>query len=183
MFQYSLLGCLAFSGKAAVPRITPDGYNANLNESKVELRCLLPSGTRIVLWFINTVSIFQTEDQNLRERGICINTGSRVAGYSTYVPIFIEPKAENDNITIQCEAITNTASLKKSPEVVFRVQGQWSGSVRFANHLFPIPGLLDPPTSPEISRHNATHQVLRWTPPFTLDLTVILSSFLPKRQN
>ena len=88
--------CFSFSGKAAFPRITPDGYNANLNESKVELRCLLPSGTRIVLWFINTVSIFQTEDQNLRERGICINTGSRVAGYSTYVPIFIEPKAEND---------------------------------------------------------------------------------------
>ena len=36
--------------------------------------------------------------------------------------------------------------------------------------VFP-PGLLDPPTGVEIDYHNITHQVLRWTPPFTLDLT------------
>ena len=34
-----------------------------------------------------------------------------------------------------------------------------------------LPGLLDPPTGVEIDYHNITHQVLRWTPPFTLDLT------------
>lgn len=32
-------------------------------------------------------------------------------------------------------------------------------------------GLLDPPTSLEIDYHNVTHQVLKWIPPFTLDLT------------
>ena len=88
----------------------------------VELKCLLPSGTRIVLWFINTVSVFETEEENLRERGISFNTARRVEENSTYVSIFIQPKAENDNTTIQCEAITNTGLLK-SPEVVFRVQG------------------------------------------------------------
>ena len=35
----------------------------------------------------------------------------------------------------------------------------------------PQPGLLDPPTGLEIVHHNSTHQVLRWTPPFSLDLT------------
>ena len=32
-------------------------------------------------------------------------------------------------------------------------------------------GLLEPPPNLEIGYHNATHQVLRWSPPFTLDLT------------
>ena len=82
---------------------------------------MLPSGTRTVLWFINTVSVFETEE-NLRERGISFITARRVEENSTYVSIFIQPKAENDNTTIQCEAITNTGLLK-SPEVVFRVQG------------------------------------------------------------
>ena len=34
-----------------------------------------------------------------------------------------------------------------------------------------LPGLLDPPSGLEIDYHNITHQVLSWTPPFTLDLT------------
>ena len=40
-----------------------------------------------------------------------------------------------------------------------------------ASSLVFLPGLLDPPSGLEIDYHNTTHQVLRWTPPFTLDLT------------
>ena len=34
-----------------------------------------------------------------------------------------------------------------------------------------LSGLLETPTSLEIAHDNATHQVLKWTPPFTLNLT------------
>jgi hypothetical protein len=117
--------CITFlsCGYADYPRITPDGYNANLNESKVELRCLLPSGTKTVLWFIDTISVFEIDGQYLREeRGISLSTGRGVDGNSTYVSLFIKPIAENDNTKIKCEAYTSNGSLE-SPEVVFRVQG------------------------------------------------------------
>ena len=113
------------AGDGELPHISPDGYNASLYGSEVELKCLLPSDTSIFLWLIDGNSSVEIGETALTERGIrYANTISRDEDQK-YTAIFIEPRAENNDTVVQCIAYLNSPPyVQESIEVIFRVQGE-----------------------------------------------------------
>ena len=158
----------------SLPYITPDGYNASLHQSEVELRCLLHQDVLTFLWLIDGVSSFDIRPENRTQQGLRFNHEILTDDDQKYAAIFIDPRSENNTTVFQCiTVITNPPQIHNSNEVVFRVQGELvsrSNSLQSAISLC-TPGLLDPPTDLRTEYFNSTHQVLRWTDPFTLDLT------------
>jgi hypothetical protein len=133
--------------------ITPPGYTASLNGNEVELRCLLHGDADVILWYINGTSFLSvTGEESLRERGIRSGNAHLVEEDRIYRALYIEPRAGNNNTVLQCRSYGGTTA--SSSEVVFRVQG-----------------LLGPPTGLETVYHSSTHEALRWTDPFSLNLT------------
>ena len=158
----------------SLPHITPDGYNASVYQSEVELRCLLPTNATTFLWSIDGVPAVDIGPENLGQQGLRYDNEILTDDDQRYTAIFINPRSENNNTVFQCIAFfTNPPYFQTSSEVVFRVQGELvsrSNSPQSAISLC-TPGLLDPPTDLRTEYFNSTHQVLRWTDPFTLDLT------------
>ncbi|CAI8007688.1 hypothetical protein GBAR_LOCUS5340 [Geodia barretti] len=136
------------------PYIIPDGYNSSLNGDPVEFMCEAPNDTYNFLWDINGKTIQEIGLELLAERGIVSDYMLVREDNRSFTVIGIDPRVENNNTRIFCVAQFSDTAPLTSAAVTFRIQG-----------------LLDPPTALEIVHHNATHQVLRWTPPFTLDLT------------
>ena len=108
-----------------LPHISPDGYNASLYGSEVELRCLLPSDTSIFLWLIDGNSSVEIGEAALSEQGIRYDSTLYTEGAGKYTVIFIEPRAENNDTVVQCIAYLNSPPyVQESNEILFRVQGE-----------------------------------------------------------
>jgi hypothetical protein len=120
----------------------------------VEFLCELPNEAYDFTWLINGKTAPEIGQEPLEERGITPHNTIVRENNRTFTAIGIDPRVENNITILLCLASFFDTAPLRSAEVTFRVQG-----------------LLDPPTGLEIVHHNATHQVLRWTPPFTLDLT------------
>ena len=158
----------------SLPHITPNGYNASVDQSEVELRCLLPTDISGYSLLINGVPSFDIGPENRTQQGFRYNNEILTADDLRYTAIFIDPRSENNNTVFQCSAYFNSPpQIHNSNEVVFRVQGELVSRSNSPQSAIPLctPGLLDPPTDLRTEYFNSTHQVLRWTDPFTLDLT------------
>ena len=159
-------------GDSVLPYIYPDGYNASLYGSEVELRCLLHNDTYNYFWLINGMNSLFIKPADLTERGIRYFHAISEVEDETYTTIFIEPKVVNNNTLLQCKAnINSDPGIQESNEIIFRVQGEKVLISYYYFFLVYSPGLLDPPTDLETKYYNHTHDILRWTNPFTLDLT------------
>ena len=113
------------AGDGELPHISPDGYNASLYGSEVELRCLLPNDTSIFLWVIDGNGSVDIGETNLTERGIRYDNIISRDGAQKYTAIFIEPRAENNDTVLQCIAYLNSPPyVQESNEILFRVQGE-----------------------------------------------------------
>ena len=112
-------------GEPALPHITPDGYNASVYQSEVELRCLLPTNATIFLWSIDGVPAVDIGPENLGQQGLRYDNEILTDDDQRYTAIFIDPRSENNNTVFQCIAFfTNPPQIHNSNEVVFRVQGE-----------------------------------------------------------
>ncbi|CAI8007690.1 hypothetical protein GBAR_LOCUS5340 [Geodia barretti] len=157
------------------PYIIPDGYNSSLNGDPVEFMCEAPNDTYNFLWDINGKTIQEIGLELLAERGIVSDYMLVREDNRSFTVIGIDPRVENNNTRIFCVAQFSDTAPLTSAAVTFRIQGRQQLAILVftvdCSTMCSQPGLLDPPTALEIVHHNATHQVLRWTPPFTLDLT------------
>jgi hypothetical protein len=115
----------------------------------VELRCLLPGDADHFLWYINGTSTFLFGEEALSKQGITYSNTLLVDDDRLYGALYIEPRIENNNTELYC-----TFSGGYSNAVIFRVQG-----------------LLGPPTGLETVFNSSIYQALRWTDPFSLNLT------------
>ena len=106
----------------ALPYIIPDGYNASLNGDAVEFTCILPDDTLSFIWTINGEYATDIGGMNLASRGITYSNTVIRETNRTYTVITIEPRVENNNITLGCTTVTQPSFLP-SDGVVFRVQG------------------------------------------------------------
>ena len=108
----------------SLPYIFPGGYNASLNGDPVKFTCILPDDTRTFIWTINGDDSTDIGEMNLASRGITYSNTVIRETNRTYTVITIEPRAENNNITLGCAAvIVREPYLLFSNGVVFRVQG------------------------------------------------------------
>ena len=150
------------------PYIIPDGYTSSLNGNPVEFLCELPSEAYDFAWLINGENALEIgQELGIIPDNILVRENNR-----SFTVIGIDPKVENNNTRLLCVANFWKSLPLRSDEVTFRIQGRQQLALTVdCSTLCSQPGLLDPPTGLEIVHHNATHQVLRWTPPFTLDLT------------
>ena len=108
-----------------LPRISPDGYYATVNEEdSVEFKCLVPDDAYDLTWFINGISSYEIGEQNLADRGIRFtNTFVRKNG-EKYAEIEIERNMENNSTKLQCYAHIIGKYVLESATVVFGVQGK-----------------------------------------------------------
>lgn len=67
-----VLHCLVLFLEESLPCISPDGYNASLNEGPVEFICIGFHGELSFTWIINGTSSGSHGDSALRDRGIKI---------------------------------------------------------------------------------------------------------------
>ena len=108
----------------SLPYVIPEGYNASLNGDPVKFTCILPDDSRTIIWTINGDDSTDIGEMNLVVRGITYSNTVIRETNRTYTVISIEPRAENNNITLGCTAIVMTQpSFLPSNGVVFRVQG------------------------------------------------------------
>ena len=153
----------------SLPYISPDGINAILSDT-VEFRCIVPSDTDQIGWFING-TLF-TEDV-LANRGITINKLSLIRKTNaSFALLSIQARAVNNNTTLQCRIVTSSDQVARSEEVLLQIQGKCV-LIRSGYHKWYLLGPLAPPTSLETTHFNSTHDLLVWEDPYTLDLTDI----------
>ena len=107
----------------SLPRISPDGYNASLNEGPVEFTCIGLHGVLSFTWIINGTSSGSLGDSALRDRGIKINRAHIIRENNTVVTILVQPKVGNENTTLQCVAFSQDFVGLRSEEVLLQIQG------------------------------------------------------------
>ena len=108
----------------SLPYVIPEGYNASLNGDPVKFTCILPDDSRTIIWTINGDDSTDIGEMNLSSRGITYSNTVIRETNRTYTVFTIEPRAENNNITLGCDAvIVREPYLLFSNGVVFRVQG------------------------------------------------------------
>ena len=123
--SYTYIAITTWLGEPSLPHITPDGYNASLHQSEVELRCLLHQDVLTFLWLIDGVSSVDIRPENRTQQGLRYNHEILTDDDLRYVPVFIDPRSENNNTVFQCIAFfANPPQIHNSNEVVFRVQGE-----------------------------------------------------------
>lgn len=108
-----------------LPRISPDGYYATVNEEDVvEFKCLVPDDAYDLTWFINGISSYEIGEQTLADRGVRFtNTFVREDG-KKYAEIEIVRNLENNSTKLQCYAHIIGKNSLESATVVFGVQGK-----------------------------------------------------------
>ena len=112
--------------EVSLPYIFPGGYNASLNGDPVKFTCILPDDTRFFKWIIDGDDATDIGQMNLSSRGITYSNTVIRETNRTYIVITIKPRAENNNITLGCDAVIMRDPhpvLLFSDGVVFRVQG------------------------------------------------------------
>ena len=109
----------------SLPYVIPEGYNASLNGDPVKFTCILPEDTLSFIWTINGDYATDIGQMNLVVRGITYSNTVIRETNRTYTVITIEPRAENNKITLGCTAIMTRPSFVPSDGVVFRVQGMY----------------------------------------------------------
>ena len=101
------------------PIINPAGYNASIIGEEVELRCVAPADAFTVLWIINGSSNLTLREHGIRQGNISKHNDHQI------LSIYIETRIENNNTTLQCNAIfTSSPFILSSEEIIFRVNGK-----------------------------------------------------------
>ena len=103
----------------SLPRISPKGYNASLGEDVVVFRCIVALDTFSVFWSINGVADVQLEEG----RGITPNNSLVTEGDTAFATVSVPARAENDNTTLECVAISPDLMGARSEGVMLQVQG------------------------------------------------------------
>ena len=103
----------------SLPRISPKGYNTSLSEDVVVFRCIVALDTFSVIWSINGVA----DDQLEEGQGITPNSNLVTEGDTTFATISVQARAENDNTTLECVAISPDLIAARSEGVLLQVQG------------------------------------------------------------
>ena len=89
----------------------------------VEFRCIVASDTINGFWNINGFTAAQLGEEALAEWGITYSDTLITEGDSTFVVIWVKARAENDNTTLECVALSPEFIPLRSEVVLFRVQG------------------------------------------------------------
>ena len=106
----------------SLPYISPDGINASLSDT-VEFRCIVPSDTVQIGWYINGTSASLIAEDVLANRGITIKF---ISGTNTsFALLSIQARAVNDNTTLQCRIATSSDQVARSEEVLLQIQGKY----------------------------------------------------------
>ena len=146
----------------------------------MNLTCVGPSDTITFVWTVNgdrSTSAVITR-QNLADRGITYNSDVIKENNKTFTRISIETRAENDNTSFGCVSLNSDfIPLFSNEELCSEFKASYTLTLVIYSEcviLYTPSGLLEAPTALETEQFNSTHNVLRWTASFTLDLTDIL---------
>ena len=108
-----------------MPVISPPGFNASEDaQAVVVFRCVVTGLLGDTRWRIDGRTTSHFPPGVLEERGIVLDEFVRTENQTMYIEIRIRPTAENNATGLQCTVLLENFSVKKSQEVLLRVQGE-----------------------------------------------------------